>query len=82
MIVQGAAEILGDHIGSGHRRGHDDPGRGMQVRFDERVDRLVPEQADREISKRLNGPLDETAPTEPPITVCELLSCRMGFGTS
>jgi hypothetical protein len=46
------------------------------------VDRLVPEQADREISKRLNGPLDETAPTEPPITVCELLSCRMGFGTS
>ena len=40
----------------------------------------MPEQADREISKRLNGPLDETAPTEPPITVCELLSCRMGFG--
>ncbi len=51
-----------------------------KVRLDEPVDRLLPELADRKVLKRLDGPLDDTVPTNRPITVRDLLTFRMGFG--
>src|SRR5258707_11157536 len=48
--------------------------------LDEPVDALLPELADRQVLKRLDGPLDETAPAKRPITVRDLLTFRMGFG--
>src|SRR6266536_813699 len=51
-----------------------------KLRLDEPVDRLLPELADRAVLKRLDGPLDETVPTNRPITVRDLLTFRMGFG--
>ncbi|EYF08422.1 serine hydrolase domain-containing protein [Chondromyces apiculatus] len=51
-----------------------------KLRLDEPVDRLLPELADRRVLKRLDGPLDETVPAQRPITVRDLLTCRMGLG--
>ncbi|WP_223754688.1 serine hydrolase [Myxococcus sp. RHSTA-1-4] len=51
-----------------------------RLRLDEPVDRLLPELADREVLKRLDGPLDDTVPAKRPITVRDLLTFRMGFG--
>jgi CubicO group peptidase (beta-lactamase class C family) len=50
------------------------------VRLDDPVDRLLPELADRRVLTRIDGPLDDTAPAERPITVRDLLTFRMGFG--
>lgn len=44
------------------------------------VDRWLPELADRRVLARIDGPLDETVPALRPITVEDLLTCRMGFG--
>ncbi|HZN18039.1 MAG TPA: serine hydrolase domain-containing protein [Micromonosporaceae bacterium] len=46
----------------------------------EPVDRLLPELADRRVLARVDGPLDETVPAHRPVTVEDLLTCRMGFG--
>ncbi len=51
-----------------------------KVRLDEPVDALLPELAERQVLKRLDGPLDETVPAKRPITVRDLLTFRMGFG--
>ncbi|HET8840620.1 MAG TPA: serine hydrolase domain-containing protein, partial [Ktedonobacteraceae bacterium] len=51
-----------------------------KVRLDEPVDRLLPELANRQVLKQLDGPLDETIPAKRPITVRDLLTFRMGFG--
>jgi CubicO group peptidase (beta-lactamase class C family) len=51
-----------------------------KLRLDEAVDRLLPELADRNVLKRLDGPLDETVPARRPISVRDLLTLRMGFG--
>ncbi|HEY3367914.1 MAG TPA: serine hydrolase domain-containing protein [Symbiobacteriaceae bacterium] len=51
-----------------------------QVRLDEPVDRLLPELAGRRVLKRLDGPLDDTAPASRPISVRDLLTFRMGMG--
>src|SRR6266542_3707007 len=51
-----------------------------RLRLDEPVDRLLPELAERQVLKRLNGPLDDTVPAKRPITVRDLLTFRMGFG--
>ncbi len=51
-----------------------------KLRLDEPVDRLLPELAGREVLKRLAGSLDDTVPANRPITVCDLLTFRMGFG--
>ena len=51
-----------------------------KLRLDDPVDRWLPELADRKVLKHLDGPLDETVPTERPITVRDLLTLRMGFG--
>jgi len=48
--------------------------------LDEPVDRLLPELANRQVLKRVDGPLDETVPADRPITVEDLLTFRMGFG--
>ena len=39
-----------------------------RLRLDEPVDRLLPELADRQVLKRLDGPLDDTVPAKRPIT--------------
>lgn len=51
-----------------------------KIRLDEPVDRLLPELANRKVLKRLDGPLDDTEPAKRPITVCDLLTFRMGLG--
>src|SRR5260221_3810211 len=48
--------------------------------LDEPVDRWLPELADRQVLRRLDGPLDDTVPANRPITVRDLLTFRMGFG--
>ena len=51
-----------------------------KLRLDEPVDELLPELADRQVLKRLDGPLDDTVPADRPITVRDLLTFRLGFG--
>ncbi|HEY7791278.1 MAG TPA: serine hydrolase domain-containing protein, partial [Vicinamibacterales bacterium] len=51
-----------------------------KLRLDEPVDRLLPELANRQVLKRIDGPLDETVPAHRPITVRDLLTFRMGLG--
>src|SRR6266571_1985961 len=51
-----------------------------KVRLDEPVERWLPELAERQVLKRLDGPLDDTVPAKRPITVRDLLTFRMGFG--
>jgi CubicO group peptidase (beta-lactamase class C family) len=51
-----------------------------KLRLDEPVDALLPELADRQVLRRLDGPLDDTVPAKRPITVRDLLTFRMGFG--
>src|SRR6266487_3114707 len=51
-----------------------------KLRLDEPVDALLPELAERQVLKQLDGPLDETIPAKQPITVRDLLTFRMGFG--
>jgi CubicO group peptidase (beta-lactamase class C family) len=48
--------------------------------LDEPIDRLLPELSDRQVLKRIDGPLDETVPADRPITVEDLLTFRMGYG--
>ena len=50
------------------------------LRLDDPVDRLLPELADRQVLRRLDGPLEDTVPAQRPITVRDLLTFRMGFG--
>jgi len=50
------------------------------VALDDPVDRLLPELAERKVLKRMDGPLDDTVPAERPITLRDLLTCRMGMG--
>src|SRR5256886_16574524 len=51
-----------------------------KVRLDEPVNRWLPELAERKVLKRLDGPLDDTVPSNRPITTRDLLTFRMGFG--
>src|SRR5258707_3993727 len=51
-----------------------------KLRLDEPVDRWLPELAERQVLRRLDGPLDDTVPAKRPITVRDLLTFRMGFG--
>ncbi len=51
-----------------------------KLRLDEPVDRLLPELAARRVLKRLDGPLDDTVPSNRPISLRDLLTLRMGFG--
>jgi len=50
------------------------------LRLDDPVDRLLPELANRQVLKRLEGPLDETVPAHRAISVRDLLTFCWGFG--
>ncbi|MGH3159401.1 MAG: serine hydrolase [Streptosporangiaceae bacterium] len=41
--------------------------------LDEPVDRLLPELANRRVLRRMDGPLDDTVPSDRPVTVRDLL---------
>ena len=49
-----------------------------KLRLDERVDRLLPELANRLVLRRLYGPIGETVAARRPITVEDLLTYRLG----
>jgi CubicO group peptidase (beta-lactamase class C family) len=51
-----------------------------RLRFDDPIDELVPELADRQVLKGLDSPLDDTEPARRPITMRDLLTFRMGLG--
>jgi CubicO group peptidase (beta-lactamase class C family) len=51
-----------------------------RLRLDDPVERWLPELADRQVLRRLDGPLDETVPAVRSITVRDLLTFRLGFG--
>ena len=50
------------------------------LRLDEPVDRWLPELADREVLRSLDGEVDDTVPAVRPITVRDVLTFRMGAG--
>lgn len=52
-----------------------------KLRLDDPVDRLLPELSDRKVLKRLDGPLNETVPANRPISLRDLLTFRLGFGS-
>ena len=52
------------------------------LRLDDRVDTYLPELADRRVLTAIGASLDDTVPAERPLTVEDLLSFRLGFGTS
>jgi CubicO group peptidase (beta-lactamase class C family) len=56
-------------------------GEGL-LRLDEPVDRLLPELADRQVLRRMDGPLDDTVPAQRPITARDLLTFTFGFGAA
>ncbi|EWC64478.1 Beta-lactamase class C [Actinokineospora spheciospongiae] len=51
------------------------------LRLDDPVDPLLPELADMTVLADPDGPLEDTVPAERPITVRDLLTCRLGTGT-
>jgi CubicO group peptidase (beta-lactamase class C family) len=51
-----------------------------KLRLDDPVDALLPELADRQVLRRLEGPLGYTEPANRAITLRDLLTLRMGFG--
>ena len=51
------------------------------ITLEEPVDRLIPELADRQVLRRMNGPLDDTVPAIRPITARDLLTFTFGFGS-
>lgn len=50
------------------------------LRLDDPVDALLPELANRQVLKRIDGPLDDTVPAIRPITLRDLLTFRLGYG--
>lgn len=50
------------------------------LHLDDPVDEFLPELADRQVLKRIDGPLEETVPADRAITLRDLLTFRMGFG--
>lgn len=45
------------------------------------VDELLPELAHRRVLRSMDAALDDTVPAERPITIEDLLTCKLGFGT-
>jgi CubicO group peptidase (beta-lactamase class C family) len=52
-----------------------------RLRLDDPVDELLPELADRRVLKRIEGPLEHTVSAKRPITLRDLLTFRLGFGS-
>src|ERR1700689_586332 len=53
-----------------------------KLRLDEPVDRWLPELANRRVLRRIDGPLEETIPAQRAITLRDLLTFRLGWGTA
>ncbi|MEV1243365.1 serine hydrolase domain-containing protein [Nonomuraea sp. NPDC050022] len=51
-----------------------------RLRLDDLVEPWLPELADRQVLKRIDGPLDDTVPARRPITVRDLLTSTFGLG--
>jgi CubicO group peptidase (beta-lactamase class C family) len=51
-----------------------------RLALDEPVDRWLPELADRQVLRRIDGPLDDVVPAARAITTRDLLTMRMGLG--
>jgi CubicO group peptidase (beta-lactamase class C family) len=51
------------------------------LRLDAPIDELVPELAGRRVLRAIDAELDDTVPANRPITVEDLLSYRLGFGS-
>nr|WP_244312874.1 serine hydrolase domain-containing protein [Microbispora hainanensis] len=51
-----------------------------RLRLDDRVDPWLPELADRQVLRRVDGPLDDTVPARRPITVRDVLASTFGLG--
>ncbi|MEU4150752.1 serine hydrolase domain-containing protein [Streptomyces sp. NPDC026659] len=51
-----------------------------RLRLDDPVQEWLPELADRQVLKRLDGPLDETVPARRPVTVRDVLTSTFGLG--
>ncbi|MET8151941.1 serine hydrolase domain-containing protein [Actinoplanes sp. NPDC049668] len=51
------------------------------IDLEEPIHRLLPELAGQRVLARVDGPLDETVPASRPVTIEDLLTFRMGFGT-
>ncbi len=52
-----------------------------KLRLDASIEPWLPELANRRVLKSLASPLDDTVPAHRPITVRDLLTLRMGFGS-
>jgi CubicO group peptidase (beta-lactamase class C family) len=52
-----------------------------KLRLDESIEPWLPELANRRVLRSLSGPIDDTVPARRPITVRDLLTFRMGFGS-
>ena len=51
-----------------------------RLRLDDPVERWLPELADRQVLRRIDGPLDDTVPARRPITVRDVLTSTFGLG--
>lgn len=51
------------------------------LRLDDPIDRWLPELADRRVLRSIGSELDDTVPAKRAITVRDLLTLRMGFGS-
>jgi CubicO group peptidase (beta-lactamase class C family) len=51
-----------------------------KIKLDDRIDKWMPELADRVVLRNPAGPLDDTYPSPRPITVEDLLAFRCGYG--
>jgi len=52
-----------------------------RVRLDEPIDALIPELANRRVLRSIDAELDDTVPAKRSITLRDLLTFRMGFGS-
>jgi CubicO group peptidase (beta-lactamase class C family) len=52
-----------------------------KLRLDESIEPWLPELANRRVLKSISSPRDDTVPARRPITVRDLLTFRMGFGS-
>jgi CubicO group peptidase (beta-lactamase class C family) len=52
-----------------------------KLKLDDPVDAWLLELSNRRVLRRVDGPLDDTVPAHRPISVDDLLTLRMGFGT-
>ncbi|WP_027344420.1 serine hydrolase domain-containing protein [Hamadaea tsunoensis] len=51
-----------------------------RLRLDDLVQEWLPELADRQVLRRIDGPLDDTVPARRPITVRDVLTSTFGLG--